>query len=185
MIAAPPTDDLGPIHERIWAELGAAARTRGHPLRTAMLATVGGVAGCDARTVVLREADPEARELVFFTDARSPKAEQMVQHPRAVMVMWSAELGWQLRLTVGLTLETSGLAVSSRWARLKMTPAAQDYLSPLPPGTPLAHPAPERASRDHFAVVTAQVGSVDWLALDPAGHRRAIFDANGARWVQP
>jgi hypothetical protein len=34
-------------------------------------------------------------------------------------------------------------------------------------------------------VVTAQVLTLDWLSLDPAGHRRAVFDAAGARWVQP
>jgi len=185
MNTALPANDLGSIQKRIWAELGAAAHQRGHPWRTAVLATAGGPAGCDARTVVLREADPVARELVFFTDARSPKAAQLMQNPSGVMVMWSADLGWQLRLAVGLTLETSGLAVSSRWARLKMSPAAQDYLSPLAPGTPLAHPAPERGTRDHFAVVTAQVQTTDWLSLDPSGHRRAIFDRAGARWVQP
>jgi hypothetical protein len=185
MNAAPATNELGTIRERIWMELGAAVHARGHPWRTAVLATSGGPAGCDARAVVLREADPKAGELVFFTDARSPKATQMVQHPHAVMVMWSADLGWQLRLGVSLMLETSGLAVSSRWARLKMSPAAQDYLSPLAPGTPLSHPSPERATRDHFAVVTAQVLSTDWLSLDPAGHRRAVFDVGGARWVQP
>jgi hypothetical protein len=177
--------ELGRIHRRVWAELALAASERGRPWRAPVLATVGGDMGCDARTIVLREVDAEARELVFFADARSPKVEQIQQHPQAVMVAWSAELGWQLRLGVRLTVETSGLAVSSRWARLKMTPAAQDYLSPLPPGTPVDHPTPERGSRGHFAVVTATVERIDWLALDPAGHRRAIFDTTGARWVQP
>jgi pyridoxamine 5'-phosphate oxidase len=185
MNAAPQADDLAAIQARLWAELALAAQTRGHGWRTPVLATVGGSAGCDARVVVLREADADQRELVFYTDARSPKAAQITNHPTAVMVMWSAELGWQLRLGVQLSLETSGLAVSSRWARLKMTPAAQDYLSPLAPGSPLAHPAPERGTRENFALVIATVQTIDWLSLDPAGHRRAIFDAAGARWVQP
>jgi len=29
------------------------------------------------------------------------------------------------------------------------------------------------------------VQTTDWLSLDPSGHRRAIFDPAGARWVQP
>ena len=65
-----------------------------------------------------------------------------------------------------------------------MTRAAQDYLAPLPPGTALGT-APQRESRAHFALVTAQVHTIDWLWLDPAGHRRAVFDDRGARWVQP
>ena len=97
----------------------------------------------------------------------------------------SAALGWQLRLSVRLEIETSGLAASSRWARLQMSPAAQDYLAPRAPGTAITTP-PERESRAHFAVVTARVRSMDWLALDrAAGHRRAVFDDRGARWVQP
>lgn len=177
--------DLADIRTRIWAELSLAAAERGRPWRTPVLATAGGEAGCDARTVVLREVDVQAQELVFFTDARSPKVGQIGHHAQAVVVAWSPELGWQLRMTVRLEIETSGLAVSSRWARLKMTPAAQDYLSPLPPGSPLAHPAPERGSREHFAVATARVERIDWLDLATAGHRRAIFDSTGARWIQP
>ena len=45
--------------------------------------------------------------------------------------------------------------------------------------------APERASREHFAVVTAKVRSVDWLELHADGHRRAHFGADGAQWLQP
>ncbi|HEV8691174.1 MAG TPA: pyridoxamine 5'-phosphate oxidase family protein [Ideonella sp.] len=185
MNAAPQADELAAIKARVWAELAAAAETRGHGWRTPVLATVGGSTGCDARVVVLREVEADQRELVFYTDARSPKAAQITSHPTAVMVMWSAELGWQLRLGVHLSLETSGLAVSSRWAKLKMTPAAQDYLSPVPPGSLLAHPTPERGTREHFALVIARVQSIDWLSLAPTGHGRAIFDAAGARWVQP
>ena len=89
-------------------------------------------------------------------------------------------------LRVRLTVETSGLAVSSRWARLKMTPAAHDYLSPLPPGSPLTvHPEPQRESRGHFAVMNATVLAADWTELHADGHRRALIDEQGARWVAP
>ena len=82
-------------------------------------------------------------------------------------------------------METSGLAVSSRWARLKMSPGAQDYLSPLPPGSPVDTPLPERGSREYFGVVTAHIDRVDWLELHADGHRRAAFDTTGARWLVP
>lgn len=176
--------ELEQIRKQIWAQLEMAPSDRGHAWRTPVLATVGGTVGADARVVVLREVDPINAELIFFTDARSPKAAQMAAHPAGSLVMWSPVLSWQLRLVVRLQIETSGLAVSSRWAKLQMTPAAQDYLAPRAPGAVLTG-APERETRAHFAVVTAQVRAMDWLALDPAGHRRAVFDANGARWVQP
>jgi pyridoxamine 5'-phosphate oxidase len=36
-----------------------------------------------------------------------------------------------------------------------------------------------------FAVISATVTAIDWLELSAEGHRRAVFDAAGARWVQP
>ena len=185
---APRLDSLDEIEAAVWRELALAVSTRGHPWRLGVLATRAGD-GVDARSIVLREIDVAARELLLYTDARSPKARQVQAHPEGVLVLWSQALGWQLRLRLALELQTAGLAVSSRWARLKMTPAAHDYLSPLPPGSTIAAPlpatAPQRQSRDHFAVIAAQVRDIDWLELDARGHRRAVFDGVSPRWVTP
>jgi hypothetical protein len=179
---------LTQIEAAIWEELQRAVDVQNHAWRTAVLATRDGD-GADARVIVLRELDRDERSLRFFTDARSPKCKQIDAWPRAKLVLWSRSLGWQLRIRVQLSIETSGLAVTSRWAKLKMSPAAQDYLSPLPPGAeihPEAVPTPERESRDFFALMTAQLGSIDWLELRVQGQRRARFDADGtARWLQP
>ena len=199
-------ESLAEIEAAVWRELAQAVRDKQHAWRLAVLATVDASNGttADARSVVLRDLDAATRTLLIYTDARSPKAAQLAAHPGGALVLWSAALGWQLRLKVALTLETSGLRVSSRWARLKLTPAAQDYLSPLPPGaaidggdngsgpgtrtrtgTNIDNLAAERQSRDHFAVLAAQVQAVDWLDLHPEGHRRALFSAAGAVWVTP
>jgi len=177
-------DDLQAIEDAIWAELSRAPRDRTHGWRLGVLATTDGQSA-DARHIVLRDVDPAQRQLVFYADSRSPKIRQIEAHPAGTIVLWSGSLSWQLRLKVRLSVETSGLAVSSRWARLKMSPGAQDYLSPLPPGTPVEHPAPERGSREYFGVVTAQIDAIDWLELHAEGHRRAAFDEQGRRWLTP
>ncbi len=178
--------ELPAIEAAAWRELAASVHDKDHAWRVAVLATQG-EAGADARSVMLREVDAGARTLVFFSDARSAKVRQIEVQPAGTMVLWSAALAWQLRLAVELEVVRSGLAVSSRWATLKMTPAAQDYLSPLPPGSTLAepHPLPERGTREHFAVIKARVLRLDWLELHAQGHRRALFDAQGPRWVVP
>ncbi len=186
---------LPEIEAALWRELARAVRDRHHAWRLATLATVSAQADGvhpEARTVVLRdcECDPErgVRRLLVYTDARSAKAQQAGRRPQGVLVLWSAALGWQLRLQVALVLHTRGLQVSSRWAQLQLTPAAQDYLAPRPPGTPLGdgrEAAPDRDSRGHFAVLECQVQSTDWLELHRDGHRRARFDAEGARWLVP
>ena len=181
----PRLESLPLIDAAIWQQLQEAVQDRGHAWRTPVLATVdAGIAM--ARTVVLREADAAARELIFYTDARSAKVRQLRDNPQGSLLCWSAHLGWQLRLQVEMTVETAGLKVSSRWAKLKLTPAAQDYLSPLPPGSPVGErPEPERASRAHFAMVSARVMCADWLELHADGHRRARFDGASAQWLQP
>ena len=181
----PRIDSLALIEVQLWQELRQAAEQPGHEWRTMVLATMADDEA-QARSVVLREVDVDAHQLIFFTDARSAKVVQMQARPTGTVLCWSSRIGWQLRLRVHLEVQTSGLKVSSRWARLKLTPAAQDYLSPLSPGSPMTEQhAPERASRNHFAVVTARVLGIDWLELHADGHRRARFGTDGATWLQP
>jgi pyridoxamine 5'-phosphate oxidase len=187
-MAAARLDSLQEIEAAVWRELAACVRDKQHPWRTPVLATTDGEMG-DGRIVVLREVAPEQQRLLAYTDRRSPKATQLAAHPQGTLVMWSPALGWQLRCRVALSLDTSGLTVTSRWAQIQLSPAAQDYLSPLPPGSTLDDdappPRPDPQSLGHFAVVDAQVQAIDWLELHPEGPRRAIFGAGGARWVQP
>lgn len=175
---------LPAIEAACWAELSRATQHPGHAWRQTTLATVDGE-HADARIVILREVQAGARQLVFFTDDRSPKLAQIRLNPNGTLLMWSRLLGWQLRLRVQLEALSDGLAVSSRWARMKLSAAAQDYLSSSAPGTPLSEPSTEPGARPYFTVVTATVQRMDWLELHPEGHRRALFDAEGARWVQP
>ncbi len=185
-------ETLALIRLTCWQTLARACREPDHEWRTLALSTVAGTGAevhGDVRTVLLREVSIEQRSLTFFTDARSQKVAQLQRQPLATLLAWSRSMGWQLRLRCRLEVETAGLAVSSRWARLKSTPAAQDYLSPLAPGATIDSPwsplEPPHATRDSFAVVTGQVEAIDWLELHADGHRRAIFDRDGERWVNP
>ncbi len=105
-------DSLTRIDAAVWQQLQQAARQRDHAWRTPVLATVEDRIA-QARTLVLREVDAAARELIFYTDARSAKVRQMHDQPRGTLLCWSASVGWQLRLQVALQVETSGLKVSS------------------------------------------------------------------------
>lgn len=183
---------LPEIEAAIWHQLDSCAHDKQHPWRTPVLATTDGQLG-DARTVVIREVEGEYKRLVVYTDVRSGKVAQLHDHPIGTLVMWSPALGWQLRCRVQVSLDTSGLGVASRWARIKLSPGAQDYLSPLPPGALLDDEeaqtphitGEERGALTYFAVMYAEVQSIDWLELHPDGQRRALFDAQGGRWLQP
>ncbi len=176
-------DSLAAIEAALWRELTAAPQNPQHPWRTPALATTDGQIG-DARTVVLRETDRRAKRLTLFSDARATKVTQLRGHPLGTLVMWSPALNWQLRLRVELQAQADGLAVSSYWAQLKLSPAAHDYLSALAPGSVLDNALGARGERAHFALITADVRSVDWLEMRATGHRRARFADGTATWLQ-
>jgi pyridoxamine 5'-phosphate oxidase len=176
-------DSLPEIEAGLWRELADAAHHLAHPWRTAVLATADGEVA-DARTVVLRETDSVAQRLTFFSDARAHKVTQLIAHPQGTLVMWSPVLHWQLRLRVQLQAVTDGLAVSSRWARLKLSPEAHDYLSAMAPGSVLNNALGARGDRAHFALILADVQSIDWLELHPQGRRRARFGGGEGIWLQ-
>jgi pyridoxamine 5'-phosphate oxidase len=181
----PRLDSLPAIEDALWQTLQRAVHDKTHPWRTPVLATTDGEIG-DARTVVLRETERDSATLRLYSDARSAKAAQIAAHPYGTLVMWSPVLGWQLRMRAVLSVSTEGLDVSSRWARLKLSPAANDYLSAHAPGTPLQAALAARGERTHFALVDAQVQSIDWLELHADGHRRARFVVGATPcWLQP
>lgn len=179
---------LAEVHTEVWRQLQRAPRDKHHAWRTPVLATVDGAgsdARADARTVVLREVGASGQQLVVYTDARAAKVAQSVSHPHGTLVMWSPSLGWQLRCSVRLEVATGSAQNEARWQALRASPAARDYLSPLAPGAPLEAAGDEAAGDHHFAAITAHVQAIDWLELHREGHRRAVFDGAGARWVQP
>ena len=190
------SQELDEIEASIWSELEKCVATRPrsepgedaneppHEWRVAVLATVDD-GQADARSLVLREVDAAERRLIFYTDARSPKVRQIEKSPQGTLIFYSRQLGWQLRMQVRLAVETSGLAVSSRWARLQTSAGRHDYLAPQAPGSALDAPLADLGTRSHFAVIEAMAESVDWLELHPEGHRRALFGSGGARWIQP
>lgn len=179
-------ETLGLLRRACWGELDRATREREHGWRTMALATVAADGCADARSVILREVDETTCWLRFYTDARSRKVAQIQAQPLGTLLAWCPRLSWQLRLRVRLQVDTDEQAVRPRWARLRLTPGAQDYISPLAPGSSLGDggPAVDEAA-SHFALVHAQVLAMDWLELHADGHRRALFDTDGERWVQP
>jgi len=169
------SETLATIEQAIWRELRQCVNDREHPWRTPVLATVDADAA-DARVVVLREVNDLA--LVFFTDARSPKVTQLRRRPQATLLFWSPALRWQLRVRAVVDVDT-------RRALPKEANAA-DYLAALAPGSRL-EAAAVQGHEPHFALVTADVRSIDWLELGPSGaHRRAAFaTGDPACWLQP
>lgn len=177
------------IRQQIWKELSRATQDRHHAWRTPVLSTANAEGLVNARTVVLRQVDADAKQLQIYTDTRSCKVEELQSQANAVFVFWSARLRWQLRVRVLTTVLTEGPDVERLWERVKQSPSAGDYLTIAAPGTPIL--SNEKAvirgeeQTPHFALVNAHVMEIDWLELARSGHRRARITADDWQWLTP
>jgi pyridoxamine 5'-phosphate oxidase len=179
------------IRPRIWTELLRACHDRHHEWRTPVLASVDETGLPQARTVVLRQANTAEQALIFYTDKRSPKIAELTRSKNACLVFWSTRLSWQLRVKAQIHCTLQGPAVDSAWAVVSQTRAANDYLTPSPPGeimpAEMAQDGNVSASRSehNLAIITAKVQSIDWLELKREGHRRANFTLDSMHWLTP
>lgn len=180
------------LMDDIWGELIRAVNDRHHAWRTPVLATVDVNGFPQARTVVLRGANRSANELRFFTDARTPKCQQLQARSRASVAFWSKRLNWQLRVSLELEVVTDGPEISEAWQRLHASKAATDYLAPVAPGSALTHQQPlefpQQVTIDtvhKLAILKGQVMDIDWLELSRQGHRRASIQDQQLQWLVP
>lgn len=176
------------IRKQIWKELGRASKDRHHAWRYPVLATVGGDGAANARTVVLRGVDATRQTLLIYTDARSPKVDELTEAPDALFVFWSARLHWQLRVRVTVVIDINGPTAQALWQQVRHSPAAPDYLGSASPGSPCLDAQSGASTADdvnHFALVNANVLEMDWLELGRGGHRRARLLADAWQWVTP
>lgn len=175
------------------AALAAGARDRDSAFHVPTLATIGPDGAPALRSVILRHVDAAARILHIHTDRRSAKAAELGGDARAALHGYDPAARMQLRLAGRVSLHHDDAIADAAWAASRET-SRMTYAAAQPPGTPL--PAPPAAAGDpiggraHFMVVAMRFDSLDWLLLDPAGHRRARFAwaADGhldAGWIAP
>ncbi|MEO1171915.1 MAG: pyridoxamine 5'-phosphate oxidase family protein [Myxococcota bacterium] len=170
-------EDPSTLREQIWAKLLRAKADRRSPWRTPVVATVG-TEGPSARTVVLREVEPNA--LCFHTDARSEKINELGSNQRVTWVFWDPKGNVQLRARTVATLHRDDDVAARAWSA--QGPGAQALFDlPGQPGAPLGDLTP--AERP-FVWVRCEVRSLDWLWLTRPEHVRVRWRGNrGARVV--
>ena len=190
-MSTPETHDwaasLDTLHARAWARLARGVADRRAAGRHPTLATVDGQGRPQARTVVLRSADPQAAVLQIYTDLHSDKVDELRRTPHAAVQFWDSSAHLQIRLLADADI-LSGEAVSNIWATLSAS--ARDCYGHQPsPGEPLSdglgyHRQPAATA---FAVLQLWVQEMDILHLGRQ-HRRARFvraDGWTGQWIVP
>jgi pyridoxamine 5'-phosphate oxidase len=169
--AQQPADPaLATVLAQSWALLAQGCADPAHGCHWPVLATVALDGAADARTVVLRAVDPAARALAVHSDVRAGKLAQLRANPRACLVFHDAAARTQLRASGPVRIHEGDAAAEQAWAALR----------------PQSRALYQGFAR--FALLQMRVSGLDWLLLDPAGHRRACFRwaaAVEAAWLEP
>lgn len=179
--------DLDALHAQIWTRLVRGVHDRHAPARHPTLATVDTDGRPQARTVVLRAADPATACLEIYTDLHSAKVQELRQTPFAALHVWDASAHLQLRLEAEASILT-GPEVAALWEAM---PDAQrrSYGGAPAPGQPIGQALAYAKQPDPaaFAVVRLQLRGMDVLHLGPS-HRRARFEGSSGWhgvWLAP
>lgn len=152
------------------------------------------------RTVMLRSVERGGWRVTFHTDATSSKAAELAADPRLEIHVWRQDLQLMIRLrgTARLARPPEPDALAA-WDGLPDR-TRHVYRLAAPQGDTIAEgggyarherPAPGIADPGlaHFTVVTVAVDEIEGVSLDPAGHRRAVWQAPGRgradRWLVP
>lgn len=178
---------LDTLLAQVWLRLVRGVGDRHSAARHPTLATTSAAGWPEARTVVLRAADPALGTLDMHTDLRSAKVTALWADPRATVHVWDTTAQLQTRAEVLVEVLT-GDAVAAIWSRVP-DPSRQSYGTQPAPGVPIARALAydKRSDAAVFAVLRCSVVAFDVLHLGPE-HRRARFaraDAWAGQWLAP
>ena len=179
------------VLSNMWASLADGVQNGVHPFHTPVLANVLGH-DPDLRTVVLRSADEEQRQISCHTDIRSPKVSTLQTNPRVAWLFYDRGARVQLRLYGEVSIHSIDTFAAARWEQCTHN-SRQCYLTPNAPGMALTgqNERPSDADRgfENFAVISCEVSAIDWLFLSAGGHKRARFDWHddlwNGKWIAP
>lgn len=185
-----------------WRHLRKAAQDAQHPFRDVILSTLAPDGAPQARYLILRGADADARTLELHTDMRSAKWAELAADPRVSLLAYDPEARVQIRLTGTAQRHAPGDPVNdaaweglSTWSRKTYCGGPpgvvtdwveKDEISGLPPT-----PSDVEHGRDRFGVLTLQITAMDWFKHPRGDIRRAQFSYTpdgalaAAAWVEP
>jgi 3-hydroxyisobutyrate dehydrogenase len=153
------------------------------------------------RTVVLRKALPEIKELRFHTDTRSKKWKELTLNPSISALFYDAADRIQIRVKGRAVLQFNNDITAAAWQKTSLS-SRRCYLTNFDPSSFTDNPTSGLTEHieqenftleeseigfNHFGIVSIQVQNIDWLWLHHAGHRRAYFDyeTGSFSWMIP
>ena len=165
------------------AELMRSNADRKHPFNFFTLSTVGEYP--EIRTVVKRRYT-EDDTIIFFTDSRSPKVDQIKADPRASALFYHTRKKLQVRLKGHIRLiRQSDERFSKYLNELKQNGNLKDYSTHLPPGSKINDLAEVFFGKDiFFCPLEMKVHHMDVLKLGRDQHHRYEYRLEMNGWQE-
>jgi pyridoxamine 5'-phosphate oxidase len=136
------------------------------------------------RIVVMREFNFEKKSIVIFTDSKSQKVTQIVNHPECNLLFWDPRKKLQISIHSIPQIETDN---SRYWMKINDKQKKDYSVTPPPKSAIKAHDDYQFSDQNRFTVVNITFKSMDVLQLSAQGHVRAVhdFENNTQSWVSP
>ncbi|RMB59457.1 pyridoxamine 5'-phosphate oxidase [Dokdonia sinensis] len=152
-----------------------------HPFRYFTLATIED-GKPRQRTVVLRKTLIDL-SLVFFTDSRTQKIEDLKQQNVCSALFYHPKQLLQLRITGKAELITDKDEIATYWHTVQES-SKKDYTTDRAPGTAIKNPDLVSYSKEdaHFCPVKIIPTSIEYLRLKRPNHIRVLFTKKDDDW---
>lgn len=175
---------LNDLLNEIWREVKAGANSKDHPYRSCSLATLEDNKKVRQRTVNLRELTGR-HTLLFYTDARSKKIEQLTEIPFASVLFYNPETNLQVTISGKVDIHKNDELAQEHKTKVDGR-AVNDYNTKLPPGKKIKNPIDVRRTTDiNFALLELIPDTLEYLKLRAEPNRlRALFKKDGEDWEQ-
>jgi hypothetical protein len=155
------------------------------------------------RTVVLRKFDLEKLLLIFHTDIRSNKIQELIDNSNLTWLFYDPTERVQVRILSSAVILTDGDLFEAQWNSTQLM-SRRCYTITEKPGTITASPSSgipnkfverliteseSELGKGNFAVVASRIKSINWLFLKSSGNISAEFNftENGIiqNWIIP
>ena len=177
------SDRLEQVWQNLKHELNRGALDKKHPFRNVVLGTDANWP--NLRYVVLRQVS-EALHLLFYTDLRSRKVEEINHNGRSSVLLYHPSKKVQIRMQGHAQVHAADALSAEHWKNIQG--AGKKAYGPLvSPGTEIREPAeahqwPEDIDGNLFAVIEFTPTLMDVLQLNRMSHLRAQFEHKENDW---
>lgn len=173
---------LNDIFNETWREIEDGAKKKGHPFNTCILATSESSGGIRQRIVNLRELTKK-NTLLFYTDIRSTKIEQIKKKPKGSVLFYNPSIQLQIYLSGEFKIHSEDSLWDDHYRNIEGR-SINDYNTKYPPGKPIKNPIEVTRTKElNFAVLELIPDTIEYLKLREEPSRiRAIFKQKDEAW---